>query len=683
MTIVGAKRVGFGTSRRRSLIVLALVLAVPLLFLTPVGLGRSTLDVHGTASPNALAPVAPSGPTTAPPPIPGFRAPTVDPSPRWINISNPEDTPLGSFGGGMAYDPMDNETVYFGGCAEYLCFENQTWVFAHGFWTNVTNPADAPPASWYPSMDYDANMGGVLLFGGENNLDVYTNTTWLFKGGIWTNLTWVSTTDPPARIGASMTFDPEPEENGSVLWGGLLAETDEYSSDTWIWEGWSGWVPLSTSISPPASGFIPMAYDPADQSIVLFGAGEAASTWELYSGQWWAVAPSGQVPAFRVSDEMVYDPSLSALILFGGAYSLVEYSDTWEFANGKWTEFSAPGPSGRDSSGLALDSSGQVPVLFGGENLTVYALNETWVFEPPLSAALTATPNPTEAHSPVTFTATASGGTAPYSAVFDFGDNTSETVTSSSPTLDATHAYPAPGRFATSVKITDEVGVSSSAGGPTLAISATPVVSASARPATTDVGKAVAFSGTTSPAGTPPVNYTWTFGDGTSGYGANVSHTYSTAGSYPVNVTAVDGLGGRSTTTISVAVNPAPSAAISPNLTSAAPGAAVLFSSAVSGGTGPFSYSWNFGDGTMSNFAAPVHVFSGSGTYTVQVWVNDSVGDSAHQSLTYSVSASSSSSGPLSSVPLWFWAGVAAIAAVAVLGTVLLLRRRRTSGPPP
>ncbi len=49
----------------------------------------------------------------------------------------------------------------------------------------------------------------------------------------------------------------------------------------------------------------------------------------------------------------------------------------------------------------------------------------------------------------------------------------------------------------------------------------------------------------------------WSFGDGTSGSGAQVSHTYAAPGAYTVKVTADDGLGNTTSSTYSITVVPA------------------------------------------------------------------------------------------------------------------------------
>ena len=53
----------------------------------------------------------------------------------------------------------------------------------------------------------------------------------------------------------------------------------------------------------------------------------------------------------------------------------------------------------------------------------------------------------------------------------------------------------------------------------------------------------------------------------------------------------------------------------------------ITFSSDVRGGTPPFSYLWNFGDGTTSTSTNPAHQYNMPGSYTVSLLVEDAMGD--------------------------------------------------------
>ena len=52
-------------------------------------------------------------------------------------------------------------------------------------------------------------------------------------------------------------------------------------------------------------------------------------------------------------------------------------------------------------------------------------------------------------------------------------------------------------------------------------------------------------------------------------------------------------------------------------------GTTVTFTGSASGGTAPYSYSWNFGDGTSATQARTTHIFTKAGTYSVAMTVSD------------------------------------------------------------
>ncbi|HUI38613.1 MAG TPA: PKD domain-containing protein [Thermoplasmata archaeon] len=615
-------------------------------------------------------------------------------APAWINLTGvptARPLPLG-YGRSVVYDPVDNLTVAFGGCLASECPSNQTWVYAHGSWFNDTIPSDAPPARQSAAMDFDANMQGVLMFGGEGGNSTLFNDTWLFRAGTWTNLSFVGG-GPAPRFGASLAFDPQKEENGSVLFGGCVPAFLGVScfNDTWVWEGWSGWVPLSPSLLPMGVESAAMAYDPVDGYIVMFGGctgflclGIPNVTYELYSGQWWQVDPANP-PANRTGASMVYDPALRQLVLFGGVgTSLTALGDTWSFSGGAWHLLSSSsGPSPRSSFGLTLDPTGQVPLLVGGDT-DVASQNDTWVFEIAPTAALGPAAAASETSQPVTFTATVAGGTPPYSATFFFGDGAGVLVGGAGPTLTATHAYDFPGSYGASVNVSDAVGLVVSVSGPTVTVTAGPVLSASATPSAADVGTSFSFgAGITS--GTAPFGYNWSFGDGAHGGSATETHAYASAGTYLVNVTAVDAHGGSASRSVTVVVAPLPTIALASTPSTLLSGTAAAFYANVTGGTAPFVYAWVFGDGNTSASASPVHSYAKAGTYTVTARINDSGGGSTEASITVTVGAPSSppAGAAASSTPTWFWAAIAGIIAVGGVGTVLLVLRSRKGPPAP
>jgi PKD repeat protein len=57
----------------------------------------------------------------------------------------------------------------------------------------------------------------------------------------------------------------------------------------------------------------------------------------------------------------------------------------------------------------------------------------------------------------------------------------------------------------------------------------------------------------------------------------------------------------------------------------------VTFSAPPSGGSPPYTYAWDFGDGASSAEPSPTHTYAANGTYSVKVTVTDSAGNQAIQ----------------------------------------------------
>ena len=77
----------------------------------------------------------------------------------------------------------------------------------------------------------------------------------------------------------------------------------------------------------------------------------------------------------------------------------------------------------------------------------------------------------------------------------------------------------------------------------------------SANPTTANVGTTVAFSVSASDPNGDTLNYSWAFGDGSTGTGNSPSHAYQMAGSFIATVTVSDGNGGSANASTTVTVN--------------------------------------------------------------------------------------------------------------------------------
>jgi PKD domain len=111
--------------------------------------------------------------------------------------------------------------------------------------------------------------------------------------------------------------------------------------------------------------------------------------------------------------------------------------------------------------------------------------------------------------------------------------------------------------------------------------------------------------------------------------------------------------------------------------TAPAVGAAVTFTGSASGGTAPYTYSWNFGDGTTGTGSNPTHSFTRAGSYSVTMTATDATGKTATTAKSVSVGGTTTlpgiAIGPISTA-LFVIAG---ILAMAIVVTFYLARYHR------
>ncbi|WP_436500026.1 ThuA domain-containing protein [Actinokineospora sp. HUAS TT18] len=92
-----------------------------------------------------------------------------------------------------------------------------------------------------------------------------------------------------------------------------------------------------------------------------------------------------------------------------------------------------------------------------------------------------------------------------------------------------------------------------------VSVNAAPHVVVNAQPTSGTAPLDVAFTATAAdPENNTPFTYAWNFGDGTTGSGASVNHTYAANGTFTASVTVTDSAGRTKTVTTPVVVRPAP-----------------------------------------------------------------------------------------------------------------------------
>jgi chitodextrinase len=144
--------------------------------------------------------------------------------------------------------------------------------------------------------------------------------------------------------------------------------------------------------------------------------------------------------------------------------------------------------------------------------------------------------------------------------------------------------------------------------------------------------------------GTEPYTYLWDFGDGQQADTDNVYHTYENPGTYIVTVTVTDATGQNTSGSLSpLNIAPPPTndtgGVVTPeplraqaNLDSTDIPFTHRFEANADGGTPPYTYHWDFGDGQEANVQNTRHTYDNPGTYTATLTVTDSAGQTASDS---------------------------------------------------
>src|SRR5207302_726752 len=157
---------------------------------------------------------------------------------------------------------------------------------------------------------------------------------------------------------------------------------------------------------------------------------------------------------------------------------------------------------------------------------------------PTLATSFTFSPSSPQVGQPVTFTATASGGTAPYAFTWNFGDGTNGNGAT------ATHTYLTAGTYIVALTTKDSGSPQQTATAQqslTVTNPPPPLLTAgfTYSPTSPQVSQQITFTASAG-GGTAPYTFSWSFGDGSTTTGFTTSHTYSSAGTFNVILTVKD-----------------------------------------------------------------------------------------------------------------------------------------------
>jgi len=209
---------------------------------------------------------------------------------------------------------------------------------------------------------------------------------------------------------------------------------------------------------------------------------------------------------------------------------------------------------------------------------------------------------------------------SPTSWTWSFGDGGTSTLQNPS------HTYSAAGTYTVTLTATNAAGSNTVTQTGYIVVSAVSSIPVASFVSTVKTGTSPLTVQFVDSSTNNPVSWVWSFGDGNTSTLENPSHTYVTAGTYTVTLTATNAGGSNTISnagyiTVTYAV---PVASFTSNVTSGTTPLYVKFTDTTI--NSPASWSWSFGDGGTSTDQNPIYEYTTAGTYTVTLIATNEAG---------------------------------------------------------
>lgn len=238
-------------------------------------------------------------------------------------------------------------------------------------WVKIQPDTNPPPIA-QSGFAYDSNSNEAVVFGGIY-ADQWSDDTWIWNGDDWRKVD--ITIKPPAREKTAMAYDKKRDR--VVLFGGR--DPNSLFNDTWEWDG-KTWQLMEPVHKPPARCCHAMAYDSVQKKILLYG-GWNEKTNQFFNDTWawdgkdWVKLVGDEVP-LTAAHTMVSISSEGKVI----AVPAPESVNTWEWNGSQWLEVpSHPDPSRQDSRS-AYDRINHRTIVFGGYGYGKF-MDDLWIYD--------------------------------------------------------------------------------------------------------------------------------------------------------------------------------------------------------------------------------------------------------------------------------------------------------------
>ena len=303
----------------------------------------------------------------------------------------------------VAYDPVTQQTVMFGGLPPWGGSLGDTWTWDGSAWT-LQHPAVSPHSRFGAVMAFDPALQGVVLIGGSPNgptdaaVDADMRSTWLWRSGTWQVVPTPHTPVPQNYFfgwNAFVAFDGT--SNELVLTGVTSApHVGACSADTWTFDG-HDWRQRSPVEALPATVRVLVADGPSGHVLAVLNPRPAlvqqgkfvpacgsdahaaralpsSSTWG-WTGSTWAELATGSPAASDIGGD-------AGATTFGNHAALVAGSGAvWKWMGSSWLKSQAAGPPPRSYAAVAEDRNSRL-IMFGGLLQTApYDLGDTWLWD--------------------------------------------------------------------------------------------------------------------------------------------------------------------------------------------------------------------------------------------------------------------------------------------------------------